>query len=90
VVSRITLNLTPDGELQIWLNEEGRELLVRELLALNHTSEHFHLGTYECAEVRLCSKPYRSNDEIIHAAKVCFRLDEWDLQYFPHVMVRED
>jgi hypothetical protein len=29
---RITINLTPDGEFQIWLNPEGRDLLVRELL----------------------------------------------------------
>jgi hypothetical protein len=86
---RITLNLTPGGELQIRLNEEGRDLFVRELLALKPTSEHVHMGTYEGAELRLSSRPYRSTDEIIHAAKVLFRLDEWDAQYFPHVMVAE-
>ena len=47
------------------------------------------MGTYEGAEVRLCSKPYRQTDEIIHAVKVSLRLDEWDVQYFPHVMVGE-
>jgi hypothetical protein len=79
VAPRITLNLTSDGDLEIWLNEEGRKLFARELLVLSQTSEHFHMGTYEGAEVRLCSKPYRSTDKIIHTAKVLFRTDEWDL-----------
>jgi len=89
MASRITLNLTSGGELEIRFNEEGRDFFVRALLALKPTSEHFHMGSYEGAEVRLCSKPYRSTDEIIHAAKVLLRLDEWDRQYFPHVMEGE-
>jgi hypothetical protein len=38
---RITMNLTADGELEIWINEAGRDLLVRELEGLSQTSEHF-------------------------------------------------
>jgi hypothetical protein len=41
----ITLNLTTGGELEISLNEQGRDLLVQELQALSELSEHFHLGT---------------------------------------------
>jgi hypothetical protein len=89
MASRITFSVTSGGELQIWLNEEGRDLFVRELLALKPTSEHFHMGTYEGAEVRLSSKSYQPTDAIIHAAKVLLRLDEWDAQLFPHVMVGE-
>ena len=29
--ARITFSLASDGELEIWLNEQGRDLLVREL-----------------------------------------------------------
>lgn len=41
---RITVNLTADGEFEIWLNPEGRDLLVRELQHLSEQSEHFHLA----------------------------------------------
>jgi len=40
---RITLNLTADGELEIWLNPEGRDLLVKELQGdLRLISGHAH------------------------------------------------
>jgi hypothetical protein len=87
---RITLDLAANGELEILLNEEGRDLLVRKLLALNQTSEHFHLGAYDGAEVKLRSQPYGKTDKIILAAKVLFRTDEWDLRYYPHVMSNGD
>jgi len=83
---RITMNTTPDGELEIWLNEEGRDLLVRELMSLSERSDHFHLGTFEGAEVAMSARPYRPTDVIVHAAKVLLRPDEWDRTYFPHVM----
>lgn len=84
------IKLAADGELDIRLNEEGRELLVRKLLALNKSSEHFHMGAYDGAEVKLRSQPYRKTDKVILGAKVLFRTDEWDLQYYPHVMSNED
>jgi predicted AlkP superfamily pyrophosphatase or phosphodiesterase len=44
---RITINTTKDGEIEIWLNPAGRDVLVRELLALNEKSEHFHFNPEE-------------------------------------------
>jgi hypothetical protein len=83
---RITLNLTEKGELEIWLNHEGRDLLARKLEALTEKSEHFHLDTFEGAELQACAKPYRATDKIIHSAKILFRTDEWDRKYYPHVL----
>jgi hypothetical protein len=93
---RITINTTPDGEFEIWLNEEGRDLLVRELQALKvriprmlkatSGNDHFHLGSFEGAEVKLNARAYRATDNILHSGKVLRRTDEWDRSYFPHVM----
>jgi len=80
------MNTTPDGELEIWLNEEGRDLLVRELVGLSERSDHFHLGTFEGAEVAIRALPYRPTDILLHAGKVSLRPDEWDRTHFPHVM----
>ena len=41
---RITINTNKAGELEIWLNEAGRDLLVRELLRFSEQSDHFHSG----------------------------------------------
>ena len=83
---RITVNLTADGEFEIWLNPQGRDLLVRELQRLDEKHEHFHLGPENFGEVEVRSRPYRSDDRIFEYGKVLFRTDEWDKQYFPHVM----
>jgi hypothetical protein len=87
---RITLNLTDVGELEIWINEEGRDLLVQKLEALGETSEHFHLGAFGDAEVKVRANAYRPTDEIINSAKVLFRTDEWDRRYYSHVLDRKD
>lgn len=86
VAPRITMNTTPGGELEIWLNKEGRDLLVRELTGLSETSDHFHLGTFEGAEIAIGARAYRPTDTILHVGKVLFRPDEWDRTHFPHVM----
>lgn len=83
---RITMNTTPDGVLEISLNKEGRDLLVRELAGLSETNDHFHLGTFEGAEVVMRARPYRPTDAILNVAKVLLRPDEWDRTHFPHVM----
>jgi hypothetical protein len=88
VAARITMNTTPDGELELWLNEEGRDRLVRELMALSEKSDHFHFGSFEGAEVRVSSQAYRPTDTIFHVGKVMFRPDEWDRASFPHVVDR--
>lgn len=81
---RITVNMTGDGELEIWVNPQGRDLLVQELLKLSEGNDHFHLSP--SGEVDTRTKPYRSTDEIIWAGKVLFRTDEWDREHYPHVM----
>ena len=86
MASRVTMNTTPDGELEIWLNEEGRDRLIRELMALNEQSDHFHLASFEGAEVTLNVRACRPTDTVLHIGKVMFRPDEWDRSHFPHVM----
>jgi hypothetical protein len=84
VKPRITMNLAASGELEIWLNEAGRDLLVKELQALNEKNEHFHLDPSR--EVEVSTKAYRPTDNVIAYGKVLFRTDEWDRHYYPHVM----
>lgn len=84
---RITINLTADGEFEIWLNPEGRDLLVRELQRLNEKNEHFHLMPKDVTgEVTVSSRPYRPTDKVLEWGKVLFRTDAWDRKHFPHVM----
>ena len=84
--SRITVNLTTKGEFEIWLNEAGRELLVKKLQALSERNDHFHLGPAPIGEVEVRSYPYRPDDKILEYGKVLFRTDDGDQQYFPHVL----
>jgi hypothetical protein len=86
MAARITINLTATGELEIWLNEEGRDVLVRELQHLSEKSDHFHFGPVGVGEVEVSSQPYRSNDQMLECGKVYFRTDAWDREYFPHVL----
>ncbi len=44
MAARITVNLNAKGEFEIWLNPEGRDVLVKELQGLSETNDHFHLG----------------------------------------------
>ena len=80
---RITLNLTANGELEIWLNPEGRDVLVKELQGLSERNDHFHFGP--SGEVEVSSRTYRSDDKLLHG-KVLFRPDAWDVEHFPHVI----
>jgi len=94
VKPRITLSLKSDGELEIHLNAEGRDLLVRELQSLSERWDHFHLAPNardgdppDLGDVGVGSVPYNEGDRIIEYGKVLFRPDEWDLAHFAHVMV---
>ncbi len=83
---RITLSTNKDGELEIWLNEAGRDLLVKELAGLNTKNDHFHFGPEEFdGEVPTQSRAYRESDQLLEWGKVLFRPDEWDQKYFPHL-----
>jgi hypothetical protein len=84
--ARITVNLTADGEFQIWLNEEGRDRLVRELQGLSDRNDHFHFGPKDFGEVEVSSIAYSPGDKVFGYGKVLFRTDSWDREYFPHVL----
>ena len=83
---RITINLTEMGELEIWVNETGRDLLVSELQRLSEKKDHLHFGPAEIGELGVCSRAYRPSDRILEYGKVLFRTDDWDMQHFPHVL----
>ncbi len=83
---RITIDLNAGGELEIWLNEQGRDLLVQKLQKLSEKNDHFHLAPRAMGEIEVCSRPYRPDDKVLEWGKVLFRTDGWDKQYFPHVL----
>ncbi len=70
----------------MWLNPEGRDLLVKELQAMTEANEHFHFGPAPVGEVEVCTTAYRSDDKVLEWGKVYFRLDEWDQKHFSHVL----
>jgi len=86
--SRITLSLDANNKLELWLNKEGRDQLVRELQALDENNDHFHmmLPDYAPSDLPLMPIPYRTTDTVISAAKVMFRPDDWDQLHYPHVL----
>ena len=93
---RITVAYTKgeDGELAevlLYLNPEGRDLLIKELSHLSERSDHFHLQDEDWSgEVPLQVKAYvPEREQIVSAAKVMLRPDHWDAQYFPHVLSNE-
>ncbi len=83
---RITLSLKANGEFELHLNSEGRDLLVRELLRLDERNDHFHLGPEPVGEVEVRTVAYDASDTVIEYGKVLFRPDEWDREFYPHVM----
>jgi hypothetical protein len=83
---RITISLSAYGELQIWLNPEGRDSLIRELQALNEKHDHFHLAPDGMGDVETSKRVYRADDQLLEWGKVMFRTDAWDREHFPHVM----
>ena len=87
MAARIHINANEHLEIELWLNEEGRDLLVQELQKLGPEHDHVHLGpSGDEREVPLQTIPYRPNDEVFGWGKVLFRLDEWDAEHFPHVL----
>ena len=82
----ITVNLNAKGEFEIWLNPEGRDVLVKELQGLSETNDHFHLGPRPIGEVQISGRRYRSDDQLLEYGKILFRTDDWDAKHFPHVV----
>ena len=86
---RVTISIDEEGVLEIWINEAGRDALLKELSDLDERNDHFHLTTDPTwGDVTLRDVPYRNSDKLIDTAKVMFRLDKWDVEYFPHVFNR--
>lgn len=94
--ARVTVSVQPGGSFDIWVNEAGRELLIKELQGLSERWDHFHLDHFEDAdiddatEIPLSAIPYKPDDRVLLNGKVLFRPDEWDLEHFPHVMAEHD
>jgi hypothetical protein len=83
---RITLNLTANGEFEISLNPEGRDVLVKELQGLSERNDHFHLMPNPFGDVGVSNRPYRSDDNLLEYGKILFRPDAWDAEHYPHVL----
>ena len=84
---RITIAFAKDGQLELWLNELGRDVLVREMQALSTENDHFHFQPemFE-GQVPTQSRGYRESDQVVEWGKVLFRPDAWDASHFPHVL----
>ncbi len=90
---RITLTFSKPGKsgtpsISLYLNPAGRDLLVQQLCDLTEQNEHFHLQDEKWTiDIPLRQIAYNPAEEtVIEDAKILLRLDEWDRQYFPHVM----
>jgi hypothetical protein len=74
-------------EAQIYLNPEARQWLIAQLNKLDRRDDHFHVFSFEDWDgLQLSDIPYSPNDKTVPALKVLLRQDDWDEQYFPHVM----
>lgn len=93
--ARITINTTADGVFEMWLNKEGRDLLVKELQKLTEVHEHLHVAPRSTdvkvmmGDIEVCTTPYRKDDKVYEWGKIYLRTDEWDREHFAHVMERE-
>jgi hypothetical protein len=90
--ARVTVCVRADGTFEILMNEAGRDLVVKELQRLDRRWDHFHLDHYadpeiaDATDVALSVVPYRDDDTCLENGKVLLRPDEWDREYFPHVL----
>ena len=89
---RITVEIKEDGGasgvVELFLNEEGLQLLLGELNALSKENDHFHLfaSGWGMQDGPIKLKPYQENAATAGHLKVLFRPDEWDRKYFPEVI----
>jgi len=76
------------AEVFLYLNPEGRDLLVKELQHLDERWDHLHIQPEEwTVDLPLQIKAYVPDKEtVIQHVKMMYRPDAWDEQYFPHVM----
>ena len=78
-------------EVEIYLNPEARQWLIAQLSGLDRANDHFHAFSFEEWEgLQLSTVPYGAEDKPVSALKVLLRYDDWDTEYYPHVMVPPD
>lgn len=78
-------------EVEIYLNPEARRWLIAQLTKLDRTDDHFHAFSFEEWEgLQLSKVPYDPEDKPACALKMLLRYDDWDAEYYPHVMVPPD
>lgn len=83
---RFTISLSKNNVIELYINEIARDILIQQLTGLNKTSDHVHLSANWPAEIELSEKKYTSSDTVFTEAKILLRPDEWDKEYYPHVL----
>jgi hypothetical protein len=84
---RITINIDKDGQLEIWVNQAGRDLLVKELQTLSGENDRVLLQPEGMPDVvPTQGRAYRESDQVFDWVKILFRTDELDERFFPRVM----
>ncbi|WP_395645384.1 hypothetical protein [Terricaulis sp.] len=92
MTARVTVCQRADGSFEIYINEAGRDLIVKELQGLDKRWDHFHLDHFDDPEmafgtdVPLSAVAYNEGDKVFKTGKVLLRPDDWDAEYFPHVL----
>jgi hypothetical protein len=85
----VTVDRSDNGEpvaVEIYVNPAGRDHLMEQLAALDSSHEHFHMFSRAWGSDELGQNAYDPQKPVVHHLKVLFRLDEWDQEFFPHVM----
>jgi hypothetical protein len=90
---RITVTLAAGGDdqppqVRLYLNPEGRDLLVRELNRLDEQWDHLHLqNTKWTVELPLQMIAYEpAMEDVADDVQIMLRPDKWDADHFPHVL----
>ncbi len=87
---RITMTLSEDGAFfELYLNEAGRLQLIRELQALSETDDHLHLDPDGIGDLTTSKSAYQPGQTVVAHGKICLRKDEWDAEFFPHVLAAD-
>jgi hypothetical protein len=89
----VTIDTSGDGpsdEVRIYANEAGVQALIRELSALSRTNDHFHMMSPNWGGDELRAVVYEPDELAIDHLKVIIRQDDWDREFFRHVLPTGD
>lgn len=88
---RITMTISDHGSFfELYVNEAGRSKLINALQALDEDNEHLHLDPDGIGDLLMSTKAYNSGQTVIAYGKIYLRKDEWDAEYYPHVLAPEE